>query len=481
MGCHFCVAEGPQGSARIGVYMNLYEFLLQYRDSGRLPMHMPGHKRQPPFSMEDPYGLDVTEVEGTDNLHHPEGRIRRLMDQMRKMYGTRESYLLVNGSTCGILAAMSACCQKGDKVLVARNCHRSVYHGIYLLGLEPVYLQPETDPQTGAALQCPPEEVEKALETHENAACVILTSPTYEGVVSEVGKIAEIVHRYQIPLVVDEAHGAHLNWMRGWKTAMEEGADLVIESLHKTLPALTQTAVLHRCSDRVVAEKIRRYLDIYETSSPSYVLMASVAQCMDWLEQEGKPAFCAYVERLERFYEGAKQWRHLSLWHHRLKEPGKLVIYTGKADISATELAERLRNSYNIEIEMVAAEYVLAMTTVADTDASLERLMQALSDMDETLSESEPHMHETGSVLPQKKYSSYEAMNGPWEEVPIEKACGRVSAEYIMVYPPGIPFVVPGEMIDLHVLGQISEAKEKRLNLTGTADDRVSNLRVLKE
>ena len=130
---------------------------------------------------------------------------------------------------------------------------------------------------------------------------------------------------------------------------------------------------------------------------------------------------------------------------------------------------------------MVAAEYVLAMTTVADTDASLERLMQALSDMDETLSESEPHMHETGSVLPQKKYSSYEAMNGPWEEVPIEKACGRVSAEYIMVYPPGIPFVVPGEMIDLHVLGQISEAKEKRLNLTGTADDRVLNLRVLKE
>ncbi len=179
--------------------------------------------------------------------------------------------------------------------------------------------------------------------------------PTYEGVVSEVGKIAEIVHRYQIPLVVDEAHGAHLNWMRGWKTAMEEGADLVIESLHKTLPALTQTAVLHRCSDRVAAEKIRRYLDIYETSSPSYVLMASVAQCMDWWNRKGSQLFCAYVKRLEQFYEEAKRWRHLSL-ASPAQEPGKLVIYTGKADISATELAERLRNSYNIEIEMVAAE-----------------------------------------------------------------------------------------------------------------------------
>ncbi len=467
----------------------MYEKLLAYANEDIYPMHMPGHKRNPEFQMANPYSFDVTEVEGTDNLHHPREEIRRLMNQMKSCYGTRESYLLVNGSTCGILAALSACCKKGDFILVDRNCHRSVYHGIYLLGLNPVYLYRKVEKKTGIAMGLERKAVEKALSENPNLSCVILTSPTYEGIVSEIRQIAKSVHQREIPLIVDEAHGAHLAWGEGLmdgipSSAMTQGADLVIESLHKTLPALTQTGVLHLCSGRIPPSLVERYLAIYETSSPSYVLMASVAQCMDWMEKNKTRAFSEYKKNLDWFREQSSLWKVLSLWDNPQKESSKLVIFTGTKELRGPELAAILREKYKIQVEMEGSWYCLAMTSPCDTREGFQRLADALSTIDKGLAEQGIKRDDGLNVLQESvpaakvRMDSYKAMNGGQQEILLENSVGRISAEYVMVYPPGIPFLVPGEEISQSVVEMISQAKEQGLQVIGPEDDTLSVLRV---
>ncbi len=471
--------------------MNLYEILQSYGGSGIYPMHMPGHKRNPVFQMENPYCLDVTEIEGMDDLHHPEGAIRRLMDQMKGIYGTKESYLLVNGSTCGILAAVSACVRRGDTVIMSRNCHRSVYHAVYLLDLKPVYLYPEIDPRTGIALGIRPEQVEEALGGNPSAACVVITSPTYEGVVSDIRQIAAAVHERGIPLVVDEAHGAHFAWGHPYwqaipETAMSQGADLVVESLHKTLPALTQTGVLHLCSGRVEGRAVQRSLDIYETSSPSYILMAGAAQCMDWMEQNAEIAFGAYQDRWNRFCRQAGEWEVLSLWQHDQKEPSKLVIES--AGMEGSELAALLRERYRVQMEMECPGYVLAMTSVCDTEEGWSRLSAALSEIDKVLAaggrgsgarpgvggRNRPWRREPAAV----RMSLYEAADCPSRRVRAAESAGEISAEFAFLYPPGIPFLAPGEEITEGVLEQIRDAKRRHLKLMGLEDGTGEYIRV---
>ena len=449
-------------------------------------MHMPGHKRNAEFYMENPYKIDVTEVEDTDNLHHPEGVIQDLIQQMQTLYHTKNTYPLVGGSTCGILAAISACCRRGDRILMARNCHRSVYHAVYLLELEPVYLYPEMEESTGIALGISEKEVERVLQESEDFSCVLITSPTYEGVVSEVRVIADIVHKKEIPLIVDAAHGAHLHWSQGNHIAATAcGADLVIESLHKTLPCFTQTGVLHRCTERVSPELLERYLAIYETSSPSYILMAGIAQCMDWLENKGREAFSEYEKQRRLFGEQAKNWKVLSLWELPQQESSKLVILTGNSGKTGQQLAEQLRKEYRIETEMSTPTYVLAMTSVADTKEGWKRLAKALSEIDERWNEEKQTAISMPKQVPVSRakieMGSYEAMNHSFEEISLESAIGRISAEYAFIYPPGIPFLVPGERIEEHTLLQIKTAQECNLELLGLADSTVKKIRVCTE
>lgn len=462
--------------------MNLYDRLQEYAAENRYPMHMPGHKRNTGFVMENPYAFDVTEVEGTDNLHHPAGIIRREMDRMKAIYGTQETYPLVNGSTCGILAAVSACCRRGDSVVMARNCHRSVYHAVELKGLRPQYVYPEIDGDTGICRGITAEQIREVLAQCD-PACVILTSPTYEGVVSELRQIAEAVHEKGIPLVVDEAHGAHFAWCdRMPATAMEQGADLVVESLHKTLPALTQTALLHRVTDRVPAGRIERYLDIYETSSPSYVLLASISQCMEWLVTEGKKRVSDYLDSLEIFRRQAANWRHLALWEVPEKEPSKWIITTGDTSLTGPELADRLRRIYYIEVEMAAPGYILAMTSVGDTPEGLQRFAMALAEIDAGLTD--VHNKKDNRVPQENAVVCRDigsAVEGEGERLSLPDAIGRVSKEYAMIYPPGIPFLVPGEEVTAAVVEQIRQAGRQGLALTGLSDGTGHTIRVCRQ
>ena len=229
----------------------LLERLSTYAASDAYPFHMPGHKRQVKMgitSVPNPFSVDITEIDGFDNLHHAEDILKESMNSAAAVYGADRSWYLVNGSTCGILAAIAAAVKPGEKILMARNSHKSAYHAVILNQLEPVYLYPEEVPEFQIPGGIEPEQVERALLEHPEIRAVFVTSPTYEGIVSDIQGIAATAHRHGAALIVDEAHGAHLPFGDGNyfpDGALQEGADLVIQSLHKTLPSLTQTAILH--------------------------------------------------------------------------------------------------------------------------------------------------------------------------------------------------------------------------------------------
>ncbi len=298
--------------------MNLYDRLLQYQSSEMYPFHMPGHKRRKD-DFANPFLIDITEIEGFDNLHHAEGILKDAQDRAAALYHSEETYFLVNGSTCGILAAVSACMTRGGKILMARNCHKAAYHAAYLRGLDIEYLYPEKEDIFGINGGIHEDIVERALEEFQDIQAVMITSPTYDGVVSNVEKIAQIVHRKGIPLIVDEAHGAHFGFHEYFpKSSVEMGADLVIHSLHKTLPSLTQTALLHVNGNRVDRECLRRFLDIYQTSSPSYVFMAGMDSCVCLLEKRGGELFESLRRNLEVFYKQTESLGCIYLANHGL-------------------------------------------------------------------------------------------------------------------------------------------------------------------
>lgn len=270
--------------------MKLYSLLKKYSKKHVIAMHMPGHKRHKFLHNSLPYDIDITEIDGFDNLHNPNGILKERMELASKLYKTKRTYFLVNGSTCGILASIKSVCENGDEILIAKNCHKSVFHAVELMDLKCSFIPSHFDDETKIHLQIYPEDVDLCLKNNRGIKCVLITSPTYEGVISNIEKIAEVVHKYNIPLIVDEAHGAHLYLTNN--SACQKGADIVINSLHKTLPSLTQTALLHICSDRIDTEKVSKSLSIFESSSPSYVLMASIDECITFMSKFGGGIFC---------------------------------------------------------------------------------------------------------------------------------------------------------------------------------------------
>lgn len=466
----------------------LYETLTEYCQKDILPMHMPGHKRNHKFQMENPYELDVTEIPGLDNLHQPEGVIRELMNIISKEYRSDASFLLVNGSTCGLLAAITACCRRGDRVLVARNCHKAVYNVIRLLELRPVYVYPSAEggemDSLGIAGIVSPEDVEGALEEYTDISCVIITSPTYEGILSPVAVIADVVHKRKIPLIVDEAHGAHFHWHESFPdTALTEGADIVIESLHKTLPAFTQTGVLHARYELVKEELLTWSLQTYQSSSPSYLLMAGVERCFSYLLGEGRKEMQCYVSDLEWFRQEMKGLKALRLFESQWKEPSKLVIATDRTPVRGRDLADRLRETYHIETEMSCGDYVIAMTSVADERKSFERLAAALREIDRELTEKLDRQAFENVDLTAGKNSfcydwhrpepgvySFEAAYYPKRRVSLAEAAGELAAEPVYPYPPGIPLLVEGERISQEMVELLERAVRQQISVHGVTD-----------
>ena len=303
------------------------------------PFHMPGHKRNLEIMGNVfPYYMDITEIEEFDDLHHASGILKEAMDDAAKLWGTIATFFLVNGSTSGILSGIRALTKTGDTVLMARGCHRSVYHAIELCDLRPIYLVPPICQNLPIFGSITPEMVKQALQENPNCKLVILTSPTYEGIVSD---IANFGFDAAFPL-----------------SATRLGADIVIQSIHKTLPAPTQTALLHICSAQVSLSEVRRQLAIFQTSSPSYVLLSQMQRCISLLQTNGTSYFTEYVAKLKQFYHAVSHLRKLRI--RPLKEDvifdadiGKILVDTSHSNLNGTTCANILRNQYGMETEDV--------------------------------------------------------------------------------------------------------------------------------
>ncbi len=416
------------------------------------PFHMPGHKRNTELLGNAlPYHIDITEITGFDNLHGAEGVIKDIENRLARFYGAKRSFLLVNGSTCGIMASITAFCDFGDRIIVSRNCHKSVYRAIELYNLKPYWIYPKE--VCGILGEITARDVEVAIENCPDTKLVVITSPTYEGIISNASEISDICRKHNLKLFCDMAHGAHLPLFEGFDAA--SGADIAVTSLHKTLPCLTQVACLNVFSEDIDDSKLALSLGNFETSSPSYPLMASADECMEILEKRGKELAKSHSDSIEKFYGDVASLEHIRLLFKGDKgfDFSKLIISCAGCDITGGELFATLRDKYGIECEMASADYVIAMTGICDTQEGFDRLATALNEIDSGLNFAQ-RQSEVFSVTADVNMTAYEARRKASEKLRICDAVGRISGEYIWVYPPGIPIVAPGEVITEEIISK---------------------------
>ena len=458
----------------------LLKKLTEYSESDFYPYHMPGHKRNPVGELPEEWTqFDITEIDGFDNLHQPEEILKELQEKAAEAYGADESFYLVNGSTGGILSAVSAAVPFGGELLIARNCHKSVYHAAYLRQLTLRYIYPQILEEYDICEAVTVEQVREALEKYPQAGAVLIVSPTYEGRIADVAEIAKVVHEKGLPLIVDEAHGAHLGFGEDFaKNSCQLGADVVIHSLHKTLPSMTQTALLHCNGERVNREILKRFLHIYQTSSPSYVLMASMEEAIR-IATEQKEAFACFMQQWKRMLKRLEACENINILPKSFEECaekkhdiGKLVLSVKGMGLSGRKFYDILLEQYHLQPEMACESYVLAMFAVGDTEEGFERLTQAVLDLDRKLAKDsavkEQKMRETGvTVHACEAFSICKAWDAEKERVELTQAIGRVAGDFINLYPPGTPIIVPGEQLSSEIIQLLHNCLEAGLSVQG--------------
>ncbi len=441
----------------------LSELLSENAKTGKYPMHMPGHKR----NIQEARGTlsaslfpyDITEIEGFDDLHDAHGVLAEIEHDAASLYRARAAHILVGGSTCGILASVRAATHRGDKMLVMRASHRSVYHAIELCGLSPVYMLPELE-ENGLVSSITPEQVEEAFLQNEDISAVLVTSPTYEGVVSDIEGIADVAHKHGATLIVDSAHGAHRglfgNAFGTQESCGYKSADLIVLSLHKTLPSLTQTALLLSNLGKEKEKELCRQLAIFQTSSPSYILMASVDDCLGMLTDE---MFESWKGRLLALRDSFSELKALTLVSQKDTfydyDISKLVISTRGTNMTGEWLSEILRRC-EIEPEMIGCDYAVLMTSPLDTQDGYDLVRNALFYADSLAQRTDikaPPM--PIYTIPPRVFTPSEAVEMAGEEIPVTDAEGRISLSYIWAYPPGIPLIAPGELATREVTSAI--------------------------
>ncbi len=457
----------------------LLDDLIKYSDSDALPMHMPGHKRNTdkfPWLRYIGGGIDITEIDGFDDLNDPQTIFADLEARMAKLKGADEGVCLVGGSTQGVLAALYSTLRRGGSLIMCRNAHKSLYHAAEITRADVHYIMMHADTD-GIIGSVTPQAVEDALNTHPDASVVAVTSPTYEGVISDIAGIADVCHRHGALLFVDEAHGAHLGIGGFPASAVTLSADIVVESLHKTLPSLTQTAALYMRRGRVDVTDVRRCASMFGTSSPSYILSSSVDACVSYLEREGDVAADEWLSLLASFQKRAAGLSKLRIYRGGgafALDPSKIVVATSHADVTGDMLARTVRGKYGIEPEAVIGGNVIFMTGMGDTDESLSRLADALIETDKSCGAADK-ASSAAVALPQKAMSAWEAVGRAKEQVVVADSVGRISAEYVWAYPPGIPLIVPGEVISEDIAAVLSSGV-KLHSTTGRLPERIAVL-----
>ena len=464
---------------------SIREFLMEHAALEPVSFHMPGHKGSRIYR-ENGYGdflenimdCDITEIPGADNLFQAEDIIAEAMKKYAGLYGVKQSYLLVNGSSGGLIAAVLASVGKGGKLVMARNCHKSLFNVLSLGDIQPVYAFPETEAEYGILGEVTAAEIARCLDENPDADAVVLPSPNYYGICSDIASIAEEVHKRGKVLIVDQAHGAHLKFFEGLraesgvescrtfpKSAESCGADMVINSIHKTLASFTQSAVLNLCSDRVNKYILEDKLQTIESSSPSYPMMASLDINADLLAARGTELMEGWAENLAWFYEEAKTIPGLRLMNIPSLDRTKLNIDMSAYGINGNRLEEILMEK-GIFVELVTGNIVMCMTGIGNRREDFSRLIDTLRHISTTC-DMIPHDQRKQQPAALTKKLEHAAVPQTKVFVPLDEAEGRVCASSIIPYPPGIPMACPGDVIDREVIEYVKARRAAHEKVIG--------------
>ncbi len=447
--------------------MSIINFIDKFKKINRTLFTTPSHSQGEFIAPESLKYLgtkifenDYSEAEGFDNLANPIGIIKNAMDTASKIYNSKSTFFLVNGSTSGIIASMFSVLRKNDKVLIARNCHKSVYNGLVLSGAIPIWITPSYNEEWGIFENINLDYLEEIFYKNRDIKAFILTNPTYEGVMVDVYRISYICKKYNVLLIVDEAHGALWHFHKALGTpALMQGADIVIQSLHKTAGALNPSALLHIGKDSSVNPKdIQESLNLINTTSPSYPLLFNIEATIKFLDSEkGKFTLYDLVKNVNRFIRSIKNIPNLEVYSYNNDVTKILVKVT---NLSGFELSRLLFEKHGIEDELANEQSVLFLTGLGTTKAKLKKLEKALKSVcahNIRITKDESSKRHYIPVEPRVRYTPSMVWNAPTKEVETKYSLSRVVMEVIADYPPGIPILLPGEVIKKEHIEYLSD------------------------
>lgn len=479
-------------------YTPLLDALKKYSQKGYLSFHMPGHKggRGTAARLLETIGpqalrLDLTEVPGLDDLHQPTGVIAQAQELAAAAFGGDETFFLVNGSTAGLEASLLACLNPGDAVLLPRDIHQSVLSGLILVGARPVFLPPKVDPLWGIPLPPTAADVARSLAAHPEVRALLLVSPTYNGLVADLKESVELGHQRGLPVIVDEAHGPHFLFHPGFPpSALWAGADLVVQGLHKVGGSLTQSSLLHRQGERVSPERLKKALALVQTTSPSYLLLASLDAARMFLATEGPSRWARALQlatSIRQRLAALAGLDCLTAEEVRAKgpfqlDPTRLTISARQMGLSGLALADLLRRDFRIEVETADFLNVIALITPGDDEESVESLARALEAISRQAPDSASllpkgegvatqgasfHVELDQLELPQQVLLPREAFFRLQRRVPLGEAVGQIAGGFIAPYPPGVPLIYPGEAFSRQLVEFLLEMRGKGLRFHG--------------
>ncbi len=474
----------------------IYEALEQFRKNKVVPFDVPGHKRgrgNPELVQllgKQCVELDVNSMKPLDNLCHPISVIKEAEELAAEAFGASHAFLMVGGTTSAVQSMVLTACKKGEKIILPRNVHRSVINALVVNGATPIYVNPDVDKKLGIALGMKISQVEKAIEDNPDAVAILVNNPTYYGICSNLKKIVEIAHAHNMLVLVDEAHGTHFYFGENMPiTAMAAGADMASVSMHKSGGSLTQSSFL-LTGPNVSAGYVRQVINMTQTTSASYLLLASLDISRRNLALRGKEAFeevekiAAYarneINKIDGYYAyGEELINGDSIYDF---DTTKLTVYTLDIGLAGIEVYDKLRDEYDIQLELGDIGNILAYISIGDRMRETERLVSALYDIRRRYKKDRTGLFDHEYINPSVVMTPQEAFYAEKEEmIPIRETNGRICTEFVMCYPPGIPILAPGERITQEIIDYIVYAKEKGCSMTGPEDETIERLNVIRE
>ncbi|NEU29519.1 aminotransferase class I/II-fold pyridoxal phosphate-dependent enzyme [bacterium LRH843] len=465
-----------------------------------IQFHIPGHKQGAGMDPEfrefighNALSIDLINITPLDDLHHPSGMIKDAQDLAAKAFGADHTFFSVQGTSGAIMTMIMSVCGPGDKIIVPRNVHKSIMSAIIFSGATPIFIHPEIDPELGISHGVTPDSVKKALEAHSDAKGLLVINPTYFGIAGDLEEIVKIAHSYHIPVLVDEAHGVHIHFHKELPlSAMQAGADMAATSVHKFGGSLTQSSVLNVKEGLVSAKRVQSIISMLTTTSTSYLLLSSLDTARKQLATEGEHLLSHVIQLANSTRKRINEIDGLSCVGSEIVgskatydfDPTKLIISVKQLGINGYQVETWLRTHYAIEVELSDLYNILCLVTIGDTEEKMDILVQALSHL------AKEHCNQDGETqavhvyvpnIPTLAISPRDAFYSETEVIPFTESAGRVIAEFIMVYPPGIPILIPGEIITEENLSYIQKNIKAGLPVQGPEDETFQTLRVIKE